>query len=58
MREMNDISSSRVIVDSWSWLPRIAAQGILDSMTGLKALNRDSAASVALDPNILSPDKA
>lgn len=51
-----DINSSRFMVDSWSWFPRIAAQGILDSMAGPKALKVDSAASVVLDPNILSPD--
>lgn len=44
------------MVDSWSWLPNIAAQGILCSLTGLNAFINDSGASVALAPNMLSPD--
>ena len=57
MREMKDINSSRVIVDSWSWFPRIAAHGIWYSITGPKTLNKDSAASEVLGPNMLSPDQ-
>lgn len=52
---MKDISSSRFIVDSWSWFPKTAAHGIPDSIAGAKTSNKDSAASVALVPNMLSP---
>ena len=47
--------SDGVMVDSWSWFPRTAAHGTLESMAGAKAANKDSAASLLLDPNMLSP---
>jgi hypothetical protein len=35
------MTSPRESVDSWSWLPRIAAQGILAAITGAIASSRD-----------------